>query len=322
MLLQTKVKETFTSTKRNETKRTSVPKDTVPINSSQTSISSQDLPHAQVYEGQKNQLKSVLPKKKKMKYSKGVKYDSANIDDDVHNEDDIQTEQEEEEDELQDDLVLEKDEEDDPEEVLHDDEIEDEGTDDDFTSGEEMDVRQTQDWSLLNKRGLKPKIPQEFVHSNTSVAEQVSLDSDLTNSLTRNKKYLMSDDDLRRIIEDQQGIIEKLRSRLDGAKKLELNPIQEGHVRKLVKFELWKRIQFVRHTHILDGYETDGTIGKFVMDRLNIDTNCREGFWECYKHVVRKTLKQQRNVVHSALRKKFIGTFTFINCFFFLGVLN
>ena len=317
MLFQTKVKETFTSTKKKETKRISVPKDTVPIKSSQTSILSQDLPHAQVYEGQKNQLSSVVQKRKKRKTSKDVEYDSSNSDDDVHDEDDIQMEEEEEEDELQDDLVIEEDEEHDPEEVVHDDEIEDEGTDDDFTSGGDMDVRQTQECSLLNRRGLKAKIPKEFIHSNTSVAEQVSLDSDLTNSLTRNKKYLMSDDDLRRIIENQQSIIEKLRSRLDGAKKLELNPIQEGHVRKLVKFELWKRIQFVRHTHVLDGYETDGTIGKFVMDRLNIDTNCREGFWECYKHVVRKTLKQQRNVVHSALRKKFIGTFIFMNCFFF-----
>ena len=66
----------------------------------------------------------------------------------------------------------------------------------------------------------------------------------------------------------------------------------EGHVRKLVKIELWKRIQFIHHLHVLDGYESDGTIGKFVMDRLSIGENCREGFWECYKHVVRKTLKQ------------------------------
>ena len=142
-------------------------------------------------------------------------------------------------------------------------------------------------------------MPQEFMHSNTSCAEQVSLDSDLTNSISKNRKYLLSDDDLRRIIEDQQNQIEQLKSRLDGTKKLELNPIQEGHFRKIVKFELWKRIQLIRHTHVLDAYETDGTIGKFVIDRLSIDNNCREGFWECYKHVVQKTLKQHRNVVHS-----------------------
>ena len=29
---------------------------------------------------------------------------------------------------------------------------------------------------------------------------------------------------------------------------------------------------------ILDGYESNGTVGKFVMDRLSIQENCREGF--------------------------------------------
>ena len=94
---------------------------------------------------------------------------------------------------------------------------------------------------------------------------------------------------------------------MNSQKKIELNPIQEGHVRKMVKIELWKRIQFIRHMHVLDGYDSNGTVGKFVMDRLSIGKNCREGFWGCYKHVVRKTVKQQQNVVHSALRKKFIG---------------
>ena len=56
---------------------------------------------------------------------------------------------------------------------------------------------------------------------------------------------------------------------------------------------------------MLDGYESDGTIGKFIMDRLSIAENCREGFWECYKNVVRKPLKQHRNVVHSSLRTNY-----------------
>ena len=67
-----------------------------------------------------------------------------------------------------------------------------------------------------------------------------------------------------------------------------MNPIQEGHVRISMNMELQKKIQFIRHMHVLDGYESDGTISKFVMDRLSIGGNCREDFWECYKHVVRK----------------------------------
>ena len=72
---------------------------------------------------------------------------------------------------------------------------------------------------------------------------------------------------------------------------MELNPIQEGRVQKIVKFKLWKRIQFIPHTYVLDGYETDGTIGKFVIDRLSIDNNCREGFWGCYKKCCSKNFE-------------------------------
>ena len=109
--------------------------------------------------------------------------------------------------------------------------------------------------------------------------------------MNRDRRYISSDNDLRRIIEKQQKDIQKLYSCLNSQKKLEMNPIQEGHVRKLVKIKLWKRIQFICHIHVLDGYESNGIIDKFVMDRLSIGENCREGFWECYKHVVRKTLK-------------------------------
>ena len=56
-----------------------------------------------------------------------------------------------------------------------------------------MDKRLTPHWSLLGRKGSftdnKAGIPKEFVGANTSCAEQVSLDSDLTNSLARNKTF-------------------------------------------------------------------------------------------------------------------------------------
>ena len=303
---------------------------------SQNSISSQDLQHAQLNKQPKTLLSSTEKKNMRRHFvNDETLYDEDGTDEDeiLHEEhedelqdnlqDDLQDDlQEDLQDELHDEIEVCDDEEDDEAEVDEDDEE----MEDDSILGEDVNKRLTSHWSLLGRKGSfndnKAGIPKEFVGANTSCAEQVSLDSDLTNSLARNKKYLMSDEDLRRIIENQQSIIEKLKTRLNGAKKLELNPIQEGHVRKLVKFELWKRIQFIRHTHVLDGYETDGTIGKFVMDRLNIDCNSREGFWECYKHVVRKTLKQQRNVVHSALRRKFVGEFFFINFIHWYRILS
>ena len=59
-------------------------------------------------------------------------------------------------------------------------------------------------------------------------------------------------------------------------------------------------------------YASDGTIVEIIIDRLNIDNNFRETFWECYKHVVRKTLEQYINLVHSTLEGKCIGKFKFI----------
>ena len=277
------------------------------------------LRHADAFKSVKSNSSSGGLRKKKNVFKRREEPNNITQEDDIHDEEENESEPEDEqENELEDEL----------EDELVEDELEDEGdgkyeenhkeyqdTDEESTVNDE--IKNSRDhsnsWSLKIRQGnliSKKKnrtIPQEYMHSNTSYAEQVSLDSDLTDSIAKNRKYLMSDDDLRKIIEDQHNQIEQLKSRLDGTKKLELNPIQEGQVRKIVKFELWKRIQFIRHTHVLDGYETDGTIGKFVMDRLSIDNNCREGFWDCYKHVVRKTLKQHRNVVHSALRKRFIS---------------
>jgi len=279
--------------------------------SSQKLFHTEELHQSKIIENRKSNISTGGSQKRKNEFETTEYSDNITGDDEFYDEEDKESEPEDEQDHEQEDEEDEKHEEDHEEYDEYDD---DSTVNDDIDNI--SDPKDSCSLQMMTPKVITNKthrtIPQEFMHSNTSFAEQVSLESDLTNSISKNRKYLMSDDDLRRIIEDQHNQIEQLKSRLDGTKKLELNPIQEGHVRKIVKIELWKRIQFIRHTHVLDGYETDGTIGKFVMDRLSIDKNCREGFWECYKHVVRKTLKQHRNVVHSALRKKFISKSKFI----------
>ena len=103
----------------------------------------------------------------------------------------------------------------------------------------------------MSLRNKQLNIPLKLFHSSESGVEQVSLESDLTDNLQKDRKFLTSDDDLRGIIENQRKEIEKLNSRLLGRKKLEMNPIQEVYVRKLVKIELWKRIQFICHIHVV-----------------------------------------------------------------------
>ena len=95
----------------------------------------------------------------------------------------------------------------------------------------------------------------------------------------------MSDEYLRRIIDDQKKQIEKLKSYksyLDGQRKLELHPNQEGRVCQLVKIELKKHIKLICDICVLHKYASDRTICKIIIDRLNIDNNFRETFWECY----------------------------------------
>ena len=268
------------------------------------------LRHAEAFKSVNSNSSSGGLRTKRNAFKRREEPNNITQEDDIHDEEDNESEPEDEqENELEDEL------EDEGNGKYEENHEEYQDTDEESTVNDEIknSSDHSDSWSLKMMQGKlisKKKnrtIPQEYMHSNTSYAEQVSLESDLTDSIAKDRKYLMSDDDLRKIIEDQHNQIEQLKSRLDGTKKLELNPIQEGQVRKIVKFELWKRIQFIRHTHVLDGYETDGTIGKFVMDRLSIDNNCREGFWDCYKHVVWKTLKQHQNVVHSALRKRFIS---------------
>ena len=278
---------------------------------------SQELQHAQVVKVPKTTLPSY-----KVGFGRKRNIDPEESEDEGHGmqeeeEDNVNDERydcQNDDRNVDDDDLLDEDEDDennneDPEEEDVDDNDNDETEDDE----DDNFNKSSNNGSMICKQGNVTKsrylIPQKLFDSSETNAEQVSIESDLTDSLQKDRKFLSSDNDLRRIIEKQREEIEKLNSRLIGRKKLELNPIQEGHVRKLVKVELWKRIQFIRHMHILDGYECDGTIGKFVMDRLSIGNDCREGFWECYKHIVRKTLKQHRNVVHSSLRKKFIGTF-------------
>ena len=50
-----------------------------------------------------------------------------------------------------------------------------------------------------------------------------------------------------------------------------------------------------------------GSIGRFVMKTLKIKSSRRQIFWNTYSHHVQRGIKSQRNVVHTNLRRKFMG---------------
>ena len=47
----------------------------------------------------------------------------------------------------------------------------------------------------------------------------------------------------------------------------EINAMTLGQVVKCAKYDLFKKVQFIRHKKILDEYESRGSIGRFVMKK-------------------------------------------------------
>ena len=87
----------------------------------------------------------------------------------------------------------------------------------------------------------------------------------------------------------------------------DINKHTEGQVIKVTKQDLFKRVQFIRHKNLLSDYSKKGSIGRFVMNKLGIEKNRRKRFWNTYGIVVRKGIKAQRNVIHTNIRRRFLG---------------
>ena len=89
----------------------------------------------------------------------------------------------------------------------------------------------------------------------------------------------------------------------------EINEMTVNEVFKCAKNDLFKRMQFIRHQSVLREYQKKGSIGRFVMRKLKIKKNRRKIFWNTYFSYVRKGIKSQRNIIHTNIRRKFLGKF-------------
>ena len=58
----------------------------------------------------------------------------------------------------------------------------------------------------------------------------------------------------------------------------EINEMTVNQVLKCVKYDLFKRAQFIRHKSVVQEYEKKESIGRFVMKKLNIDKKRRKIF--------------------------------------------
>ena len=111
--------------------------------------------------------------------------------------------------------------------------------------------------------------------------------------------------------EELIGMVMKMRKQKnqDNEDVEEINEMTVNEVFKCAKNDLFKCVQFIRHQSVLREYEKKGSIGRFVMRKLKVKKNRRKIFWNTYFPIVRKGIKSQRNIIHTNIRRKFLGKF-------------
>ena len=142
-----------------------------------------------------------------------------------------------------------------------------------------------------------------------SVAASSITNSDGSLNLT-NIPQELNEKDLVKIVQKLNEDNIRLKAQNNSSKKSTIyNPLVETAVKNVVKNNLFPKVQFIRHDHLYNDCKPRYSIGRFVMDKCNIPENdiTREHFWDSYKQIVRKQTKVQRNVVHTALKRKFFG---------------
>lgn len=78
-------------------------------------------------------------------------------------------------------------------------------------------------------------------------------------------------------------------------------------VRKIARDYLFSQIKWIHDTALLDAYDEPGTIGEFVMSKLNIDASEQKRFWDTYKRHVYSAHTEQRNNVTTYAKRAWQG---------------
>ena len=171
-----------------------------------------------------------------------------------------------------------------------------------YDSNEINHLRSTQHESEIESDSEEE---HEDLHQEKSDAISSITDYDITSNYGGN--IHLSSKDMVSIIKKLRAENQRLKSVKVKRNIVSLNPLVENTVKQVVKNELFRKIQFIRYDHVFDDFQANNSIGNFVMNAVNVPdiTQEREQFWNLYKPVVRKQMKMQRNVVHTALKRKF-----------------
>lgn len=143
----------------------------------------------------------------------------------------------------------------------------------------------------------------------TSVVSSVTLGTDQYGRPMR-RTY----DDLLEMLQEKEKMIKHLSNKINGDEfnAVEFSCSQEKTVIETTKKFIFPCQQFLRNQDVLNDYTSRGSLGKVLMDKLDISACQRQAFWFTYKNSVRKGIKQQRCIAHNALKEKFLCTYDFL----------
>ena len=123
-----------------------------------------------------------------------------------------------------------------------------------------------------------------------------------------------ADDRVDSELEQTQKEVEKLRGennelllRLQDYTSVEMCKYTLNRVRRVSKIELFAKMKFIPSEAYLDEFQESDSIGKFILDRLNVEHDERKQFWRTYKREVDRAITQQRSTVMNYIKKAWMG---------------
>ena len=108
--------------------------------------------------------------------------------------------------------------------------------------------------------------------------------------------------------------VEKLRAENARLKDTIQEKVPEKHssimaerVKRFAKHDLFHKVKFINSQKHLDEFRGPKTLGRYVMDGLNIPEERRPSFWIAYKSLILSSINQQRSNVTAAIKSAWLG---------------
>jgi len=148
---------------------------------------------------------------------------------------------------------------------------------------------------------------EDFNLDGTPRNHDTSIVSSVTHGTNKYHQPRRTYEDLLVMLQEKEKAIKKLSYQINGDEfnAVEFSCSQEKTVIETTKKFIFPCQQFLRNLDVLNDFSSRGSLGKVLMDKLDIPFCQRQAFWFTYKNSVRKGIKQQRCIAHNALKENF-----------------